>query len=242
MSQIRLNKFLAQCGIASRRRCDLLIQQGLVSINGVQMDQLGTQIDPDHDDVEYDGKRVSPQTEIMIMLNKPIGYLVTASDPHGRATIFDLITGITERLFPVGRLDYNTEGLLILTNWGKLAHKLSHPKYNVRKTYRALVLGVPSPEILNQLRDGVELDDGLTAPAKVRLISSKNKKSWVEIKIHEGRKRQIRRMGEAVGHPVIELKRIAVDRLRLGSLALGKWRYLTPDEIAAFKRRVNYAA
>ncbi len=240
MRQIRLNRFLAQCGIASRRRCDDLIREGKVKINDQIIYELGFCVDRDQDTVLYDNQPVFPQTEQFVMLNKPKAYLVTASDPRGRKTVFDLLSGIEERLFPIGRLDYDTSGLLLLTNSGELAHRLAHPKYHVRKIYHALVDGKPSVTTLNLLSAGIELADGLTAPAKVRILKSRKHSTWLEIKIYEGRKRQIRRMGAAVGHPVIQLQRVAIGSLRLGNLAPARWRHLSSKEVDNLAKRVNY--
>ena len=231
---------MAHCGVASRRQCDLLIDRGEVSINGKTIRELGFQIDEERDRVYCHGKPVAMQAEKMIMLNKPSGYLVTASDPHGRRTVFDLLIGIRERFFSVGRLDHDTTGLLLLTTNGKLSHRLTHPKYHVRKTYHAVVQGVPTEDELEQLRTGIKLEDGITAPARARVIRKRRGTSWLEIKIFEGRKRQVRRMAEAIGHPVIDLKRTAIDWLTLGKLPVGKWRDLTSEEIKKLKNRVNY--
>lgn len=239
MAQIRLNKFLAQCGVGSRRRCDDYIAQGLVKINEQVTTKLGTTLDPAQDRVLFKDKPVEPQQEIFILLNKPKGYLVTAKDTHDRRTVFDLLSEIDVRLFPVGRLDMDTHGLLLLTNSGKLAHRLTHPKFHVRKTYQALVEGQPDEAAIEKLQTGVVLEDGLTAPARARILSRRRQNTLLEIKIHEGRKRQVRRMCDAIGHPVLDLKRVAIDRLRLQNLAPGQWRHLTPGEVAAFKRRVN---
>ncbi len=241
MKTIRLNKFLAQCGRASRRQGDLLIQQKRVMVNDQIITELGCQIDPVTDRVLVDGQLISPETEKLVILNKPEGYLVTARDPQGRKTIYELLSDIDIRLFPVGRLDYLTSGLLLLTNDGDLAHKLAHPRFHVRKTYQVLVAGMPGEKVLDQLRQGVRLEDGMTAPARVRVMKVKKNKTLLELKIYEGRKRQIRRMADAVGFPVMELKRVAIDQLSLGNLPSGQWRYLTDEEVKALKRRVNQA-
>lgn len=240
MTTIRLNKFLALSGIGSRRKCDDYIQAGRVSINGQTVTSLGQQVSVSADRVLVDGREVKPfTTERVIMLNKPAGYIVSASDTHDRQTVFALLHDVDERIFAVGRLDVDTEGLLLLTNNGDLAYRITHPKYNVRKVYHALVEGIPSEDSLNQLRHGVLLDDGMTAPARVRLLRVRKQTAWVELKIVEGRKREVRRMGEFIGHPVLELKRVAIDRLQLGNLKIGQWRDLTAPEIEQLKRRVN---
>ncbi len=240
MATIRLNRFLAQCGIASRRRSDALIEQGEVRVNGDIIYELGHTIDSEKDAIVFQGKPVKPQIERFVMLNKPIGYVVSASDPEGRQTVFELLKDIPERLFPIGRLDLNSKGLLLLTNMGKLAHRLAHPRFNVRKTYHAIFDGHVNGENIERLKTGVELDDGPTAPAKVRVLKTRKDSTLLEIKIHEGRNRQIRRMAEAVGHKVLDLERVAVDHLQLGRLQRGCWRYLTANEIDDLKRRVNY--
>ncbi len=240
MTPIRLNRFLALCGVGSRRRCDEYIAAGRITISGSVVAEMGFRVSPDSDVVSFDGQPVQAVTvERLIMLNKPKEYIVTAEDTHGRPTVFDLLEDVEERIFPIGRLDYDTEGLLLLTNNGELAHRIAHPKYNVRKNYHALMTGIPSESALETLRQGIMLDDGMTAPAKVRLLRARKDKALVEIKIIEGRKREVRRMGEAIGHPVIDLKRVAIDRLKLTNLAVGKWRDLSKDEVDMLKRRVN---
>ena len=238
--RMRLNKFLARCGIASRRRCDGLIEAGQVTINGVVVTEKGICFNDD-DEIRYQGEIVRLQSrDVYLMLNKPKGYLVSAKDTHDRRTVFDLLQGIPERVFPIGRLDQDTEGLLLFTNDGNFAHRLAHPKYNVKKIYHALVEGTPPDEALERLRQGVELEDFTTSPARVKVIRKRKTSAWLEIKIHEGKKREVRRMCAAVNLPVIELKRVAIDGLTLGDLPIGKWRYLRDDEIERLKKRINY--
>lgn len=229
--KIRLQKYLARCGIASRRHAEELIRQGRVKVNGVTVTEMGVTVSPG-DLVEFDGKPVVPEEKpVYILLNKPAGYVTTVSDPQGRKTVMDLLKGVKERVYPVGRLDYGTEGLLILTNDGDFAYKSTHPRHQVNKTYIAEVEGIPSNEALRKLRDGVMLDGRLTSPADVKILKQKKRSAVLKITIHEGRNRQVRRMCEAVGHPVLFLKRISIGGLRLGNLKPGEWRYLTASEL-----------
>lgn len=228
---MRLQKYLARCGVASRRHAEELIRQGRVKVNGVTVTEMGTIISPG-DLVELDGKPVVPEEKpVYIMLNKPAGYVTTVSDPQGRRTVMDLVRGVKERVYPVGRLDYDTEGLLILTNDGDFAYRSTHPSHQVNKTYIAEVEGTPSHEAIKKLRNGVMLDGRLTAPAKVEVLKQNKRSAVLRITIHEGRNRQVRRMCEAVGHPVRSLRRIAIGGLKLGNLAPGQWRYLTASDL-----------
>ena len=227
---IRLNKFLAASGVGSRRHCDEFIEKGRVKING-QTAELGSVVN-DGDEVVFDGKKLQQQTQkVYLMLNKPTGYVTTVSDDRGRATVMKLLPKLEVRVFPVGRLDYDTEGLLLFTNDGDLAQKLMHPSHEHTKTYVAKVKGVVSSAELNKLCTGVDIGDFVTSKAEVRLISQTASSSVVEIVVHEGKNRQIRRMLAAVGHDVLELRRVALGKLRLGTLGLGKVRTLTDDEI-----------
>lgn len=230
----RLQKYLASCGVASRRKCEELIEQGKVKINGV-VARLGDKVDDETDIVELDGKKVEKaQEKYYIMLNKPRGIVATAKDEKGRDNVVDLIKrDLDARVFPVGRLDIDTEGLLLLTNDGDFANKIAHPSNNITKTYFARVKGgFVEKEALFTLRKGVKLEDGITKPAKVEIKEFyPDKTTLLEITISEGRYRQIRRMCEAVGHPVCDLMRIAVGDIKLGNLPYGKWRYLNPEEI-----------
>lgn len=228
----RLHKYLARCGIASRREAEKMISHGRVQVNGKTVTTLGTTVDPHQDIVKVDGKTIKePEKPVYIMLNKPKGYVTTASDDRGRPTVLDLVKNVPVRVFPVGRLDMDTEGLLLLTNDGDLAYQLTHPKFEVKKTYHALVKGRPSREALNKLRHGIMLDGKVTAPAKVRVINYHQSDTLLVITIHEGRNRQVRRMLDKIGHPVIHLKRVKFANLALGNLGLGKTRYLTKEEI-----------
>lgn len=234
MEKIRLQKYLASCGVASRRKCEELITNGDITVNG-SVAQLGMSIDPDYDKVVYRGRVIKEKNKkIYIMMYKPLDCLTTAEDDHGRQTVIDIISrDISDRVFPVGRLDKNTEGLLLLTNDGEFSNRIIHPKYKIPKTYLALVGGgVPSPKDISALRRGVLLEDGLTQPAKVDIEKiNPNGSSVVKITITEGKKRQVRRMFEFINHPVIELKRISVGKVNLGNLPYGKWRHLRPEEI-----------
>jgi 23S rRNA pseudouridine2605 synthase len=221
---VRLNAYLARAGVASRRKADDLIKAGRVTVNG-EPGQLNTFVQQ-RDVVEVDGTRVEKQQLTYLLLNKPRDTVTTASDPQGRKTVVDLAPRET-RVVPVGRLDVDTTGALLLTNDGELAHRLAHPRYGVEKTYVVEVEGEPSDATLQQLRSGVELDDGPTAPAKVRRLT----KNILELTIHEGRNRQVKRMLEAVGHPVTRLHRSEYAGLNVEGLDLGQWRELTSDEV-----------
>jgi len=230
---IRLQKWLSMAGVASRRKAEELIRQGRVSLNGVQVTELGTTANPQTDLVELDGKIVEIAHEkIYIMLHKPEGVVTTVTDPFGRATVMDFVPP-GKGLYPVGRLDYDTAGLLLMTNDGEWAQKLTHPKYEISKTYIAVVKGIPSAESLRKFRQGVQIDGKKTAPAEIKLLKH-NKgaaNSKVIITIREGRNRQVRKMCEIIGHKVLNLKRIEVGGLQLGDLAKGMWRPLSPKEL-----------
>lgn len=234
--KMRLQKFLAMAGIASRRACEMLILDGRVQVNGKVVKELGVKVDPDVDEIRVDGEicriKIKP---IYIIMNKPKGVLTTVKDPFGRPTIIDLLAGVRERVFPVGRLDKDTEGLLIITNDGELSYKLTHPKHQVDKTYIAKVLGIPDEKDIKRLRKGIFLEDGKTAPAKVRILKKGKNFAVLEIIIHEGRKRQVRRMCESIGHPVLTLKRTRIGNLTLRGLAPGGWRYMTEEEVNYLK-------
>lgn len=228
----RLQKYLARAGIASRRAAENLISQGEVLVNGRQV-ELGTQVEPGVDVVTWRGQVVRlEQQKVYLMLNKPTGVVTTVSDPQGRKTVLDLLPPHEERLYPVGRLDLDTSGLLLLTNDGDFAYALTHPKFKVNKTYRAWVQGVPDEQALRQLRAGIQLEDGQTAPAAVRLLKRQNDRAYLELIIHEGRKRQVRRMCAAIGFPVISLQRVQFGNLTLSGLAIGSARRLSKAEVA----------
>ena len=233
---MRLNAFLARAGVASRRRADELIRNGRVRVNG-RAGELNTVVGK-HDVVEVDGERVAPQALAYVLLHKPSGVVTTARDPQGRPTVVDLVPS-EPRVVPVGRLDADTTGALLLTNDGELAHRLAHPRYGVPKVYEAHVEGAPSHGALDALRGGIELDDGLTAPADVRVLSASRRRSRVELTLHEGRNRQVRRMLEAVGHPVRRLHRSRYAVLDLEGLQEGQWRTLTRGEVESLRRAVG---
>lgn len=225
---MRLNAYLARAGVASRRRADELIKAGRVTVNG-EPGRLHTFVESG-DAVEVDGRRVEPQALAYVLLHKPPGVVTTARDPQGRPTVVGLVRH-PARVVPVGRLDADTTGALLLTNDGPLAHRLAHPRYGVEKVYEAEVEGEPPDEALRRLAEGIELEDGPTAPAQARLLGP----SRVELTLHEGRKHQVKRMLEAVGHPVVRLHRSRYAGLRLGGLAPGEWRELTAEEISALR-------
>lgn len=229
---IRLQKYMASCGVASRRACEKLIEEGRVKVNGSVVTQLGTSVDPAKDQVEVDGQLIQAVTEMVyILLNKPPGFVTTAKDQFGRKTVLDLLKGLETRVYPVGRLDYQTSGLLILTNDGDLTLKLTHPKHEVYKTYVATVEGHVETHVLNQLENGVDIGDFVTSKAQVSLIKATATESIVKIAIKEGKYRQVRRMFEAVGHPVTALQRTELGKLNLSGLREGDWRHLETAEI-----------
>ena len=238
--QIRLNKFLAQAGVASRREVDRLIAEGTVKVNDRVIQTLGTKIDDQKDRVEVEGKPVKRgEGMAYLMLNKPPGYLVTLKDPFKRPTVKELLPSLKERVFHVGRLDYDSEGLLLLTNDGELAHRLAHPRYKIPKTYLVDVKGMPDPSKISRLEKGIVLDGKKTAPARIAKLRDSSKKTLFQVEIYEGRKREVKRMFEAVGHRVLHLKRVGFGGIRLGKLRTGKWRFLTRREVSSLQRKVG---
>ncbi|MCK8486296.1 rRNA pseudouridine synthase [Paenibacillus sp. MBLB2552] len=237
----RLQKILAAAGVASRRKCEELILNGKVQVNGETVTTLGTKADLAVDIITVDGKAIGTEKKLYIVFNKPKGVITSASDPQGRKIVTDYLKGITERVYPVGRLDYDTEGLLLLTNDGEFAHLLTHPKHHVSKTYHATVKGVPHGSALDKLKQGVMLEDGMTAPAEVEYqdIDPEGKFSTISITIHEGRNRQVRRMFEAISHPVTKLKRISFGDLYLGNLKRGLYRHLTKEEVESLYKQAR---
>ena len=235
--RIRLNKFLSQAGVASRRDADRMIAEGRIGVNNEVVQELGTKIDDDKDVITVDGQRIKPQAQCQyLIVNKPRGYLVTLNDPMARPTILDLVPKLKSRVYPVGRLDFDSEGLLLLTNDGELAHRLMHPSYGIKKVYLVTVQHVPERSRLRMLEKGIRIDGKKTSPAKVRLLRSGSKRSLIRIELTEGRKREVRRMFAAIGHPVQDLKRIQFAGISLKNLKPGRWRYLTPDEILKLKK------
>ena len=231
---------MASRGLGARRTCDDIIRQGRVRVNGLAVTEPGCAIDAHRDTVEVDGKILEAVVNLVyILLNKPVGYVVTARDPQGRPTVYDIVTGLEERIFSVGRLDADVEGLLLLTNDGDLSYRLTHPRYEVEKTYRVLVAGRPDRGRLEDLQRGVQLEDGPTAPTDISVLQEREGESLVEMKMHEGRKRQVKRMWAAVGHPVKRLVRTGLAALTLEGLKTGQWRHLTPDEVRRLRELVG---
>jgi len=228
----RLQKYLADAGVASRRKSEELILQGKIKVNGEVVKELGTKIDPESDKVEYKGSLLNKKEErLVLMLNKPKEIISSVTDPQGRKTVLDLIPEKFPRLYPVGRLDYESEGMILLTNDGELANKITHPKNEIKKVYSVWVYGYPNKEVMSKFSKGVELEDGLTAPAKIKLIKKGKTTTQMEVEIKEGKKRQIRRMFDALGHPVSRLVRIQIGELKLGTLEEGKFKKLKEQEI-----------
>lgn len=235
MSYERLQKYIANCGVTSRRKAEDLIINKKVKVNGLLITELGTKIDTEKDVVTVENKKISlVNKHIYIKLNKPIGYVTTVKDQFGRDCVIDLVN-IEDRIYPVGRLDYDTSGLLLLTNDGELANKLMHPKYEVYKTYIAKIDGKLSFEDISKLRHGVEIENYTTSPAIVDVIGSYSGDSKVRISIHEGKNRQVRKMFETVGTKVIKLKRVSFGSIEVKDIKLGEWRYLSDEEIRYLK-------
>jgi pseudouridine synthase len=236
MTEERLNKYLARSGVASRRAADGLIAAGRVLVNGRKPPPEGMLIDPERDRVEVGGEAVVPPLKhTYVALNKPAGYVTTAADPGSRPTVADLVK-VAGRVFPIGRLDMDSRGLLLLTDDGPLANRLAHPRHHVAKEYVALVDGVPGETDLRRLREGIDLEDGRTAPAEAEVLAVNRGRSSLRLTLREGRNRQVRRMLEALGHPVRDLQRTAFGPLRLGRLKEGDWRRLRPPEVEALRK------
>ena len=233
----RLHVVLARAGIASRRQAEKWISEGRVEVNGKVVLKPGAQVTWGKDSIRVDDRLIDrSEPKITVALNKPKGVVTTVHDPRKRPTVIQFVEALNVRLFPVGRLDYHTEGLLLLTNDGELAHRLQHPRFGVPKTYRTKVKGIPTSQTLSRLRSGVVLDGRRTAPAKVRKISSTGKNTWLEITIKEGRNRQVRRMCAAVGHPVSKLKRVRYGPIVLKDLKPGAYRRLTSSQLASLRK------
>ena len=241
---MRLQKLLSAAGVASRRAAEQLIADGRVTVNGTTVREQGARADPASDDVRVDGRRVARQVRRRyVLLHKPRGYVTTRSDPHRRKTVLDLIPGVREYIYPVGRLDYDSEGLLLLTNDGALAAVLTHPRHGVARVYEATVRGIPSDARLRRLASGIAIDGRPTAPAEVRLLhggaAGRSGEALVRIMIREGRNRQVRRMFDAIGHPVRRLRRTRLGPIGLRDLRPGAARELTPAEVGALRRAVR---
>lgn len=229
---IRLQKYLAHCGIASRRKAEEIISQGRITINGSVVTSMGEKILPGRDMICCDGKPVTQVEEfVYVLLNKPKGYVTTLSDPQGRPVVTSLVKELPQRLFPVGRLDLDTEGALILTNDGNLAQNIQHPSHETNKTYEALLQGHPGQAKLKQLEKGILLEEKMTAPAAIKILKHLQGQTLVQITIHEGRKRQVKKMFEFIGNPVISLKRTAYGMLQLGKLPSGKYKLLNHKDL-----------
>lgn len=230
---MRLQKFIADCGITSRRKAEELIVQGKVKVNGEIVRELGTKVNPDQDVIEYDGKPLNLLSvdKIYLLLNKPRGVVTTVSDPEGRSTVIDYCRGIDARIFPVGRLDYHSEGLLILTNDGEMANMIMHPRYEVTKVYEVKVFGQMTEGILAKLRAGMHFPEGFVKPTSVRVVETMTNKTWLEFRLQEGKNREIRRLCEAVGLTVDKLRRVAIEGLTIQGLAPGHFILLTKKEL-----------
>jgi 23S rRNA pseudouridine2605 synthase len=232
MEGIRLQKVIAEAGVASRRAAEEMIRTGRVQVNGRIVVEQGLRVDPEQDEIKVDGTILSrPESKVYLLFYKPGGCVTTVSDPQGRRTVLDLIDGVDARVFPVGRLDYDAEGLLVLTNDGFLANRLQHPRYGVPKIYEVKVKGRPDERALARLRQGVVLEEGRTAPAEVSVLRLLPKAAWLRIVLHQGWNRQIKRMGEAVGYPVSKIRRVGYGPLEPGELKPGAFRPLTPREV-----------
>ena len=234
---MRLQKYMALCGVASRRKAEELILEGVVKVNNKVIQELGLTVDPDKDIIKVNDKRIVAESrKVYIMLNKPVGFVTTLKDEKDRRIVTDLIEGVKERIYPVGRLDADTTGLLILTNDGDLAYKLTHPSNEVMKRYIAIVEGVPNKWELEKFRSGLIIDGKPTAEAFIKIAKRYEDESVLDIAIHEGRNRQVKKMCESINHPVKKLKRIAIGNLELGGLNLGNWRYLEESEVEYLKK------
>ncbi|AYD40309.1 rRNA pseudouridine synthase [Clostridium fermenticellae] len=233
----RLQKYMAACGIASRRKCEGIILNGRVTVNGGIIKELGVKIDPQKDEIRLDGKIIKNEvSKVYIALNKPEGYLSSVSDERGRSTIIDLID-IKERIYPIGRLDYNTSGLILLTNDGDIYNRVIHPREEKNKVYLAMIEGNPDESDIKKFESGINIDGFITSNAKFKIIKNNRKSSNVKITIHEGKKRQIRKMCIKIGHPVISLKRVQIGNIKLGDLKEGEWRYLCEQEVNSLRSR-----
>ena len=235
---MRINKYIALCGVASRRKAEELILAGRVTVNDEVMTELSYKVDEENDIVKVDDKLIKEENKLVyILLNKPEGYITTVKDQFDRPSVLDLVSDIKERVYPIGRLDYETSGLLLLTNDGDLTYKLTHPKHEVDKTYVARVKGKLTKEEIERFKTGLKIEDYTTAPAKLKVIKYDEQRdsSLLEIKIHEGKNRQVRKMCKAINHPVLRLRRSAMGKIKIGDCEIGKYRFLTEDEIKYLK-------
>jgi 23S rRNA pseudouridine2605 synthase len=232
---------LARAGIASRREAERMILEGRVRVHGEVIDELGFKVDPEKDPIRVDGKRLLHfEPKVTILLNKPRGYVSTVKDPQERRTVMDLLKKVKWRVYPVGRLDYDAEGLLLLTNDGDLAHILSHPRFSIPRTYLAKVNGVPDGKDLDRLMGGVMLEDGRARATSVSIVRQSEKKSWIRIVVTEGRNHLVKRMFSAVRHPVLKLNRVAFGPISLRDLSIGQYRYLTAEEMKALSKLTSH--
>ena len=235
---MRINKYIASCGVASRRKAEEIILQGRVKVNGKTVEELSFNVDENNDIVEIDNEQIGlDEKKVYIVLNKPEGYITTVKDQFDRPSVLDLVSDIKERIYPIGRLDYETSGLLILTNDGDLTYTLTHPKHEVDKTYMAIVKGIPTSEKMKEFEEGLYIEDYKTAPAKIKITKRDEEKNYAicQIKIHEGRNRQVRKMCRAINHPVLRLRRVAMGDITLKDTEIGKYRYLTTEEVQYLK-------
>jgi 23S rRNA pseudouridine2605 synthase len=235
----RLQKILSEVGIASRRTAEDMIMEGRVTVNG-RIATIGMKADPSRDHIKVDKKLIiRPEPKVYIAFHKPKNVVTSLHDPEGRPTVKDFLKGIKYRVYPVGRLDYDSEGLLLLTNDGDFAHAVMHPSRKIAKTYQVKVKGKPEEKEVARLRTGIHLDDGMTSPARVKIVRTAESNSWIEMTINEGKKRQIRRMLEKIGHTVLKLKRIRINGIELGRIEPGRYRYLTVEELEKIKQEVS---
>jgi len=237
--EMRLQKILSEMGIASRRKAEEMIMEGRVRVNG-KTATIGMKADPSRDHVKVDGKLLTRrEPKVYIVFNKPKNVVTSLHDPEGRPTVKDFLKGVKYKIFPVGRLDYDSEGLLLLTNDGDFAQAVLHPSKKIPKTYLLKVKGIPEDGEIGKLRKGIMLEDGLTAPAKARKVRTTENNAWLEMAIHEGKKRQIRRMLDKIGHPVLRLRRTGINGIGLGKLESGAFRYLTHEEIETIRKEIR---
>lgn len=237
---IRLQKYLAECGVASRRASEQLIEAGRVCVNGVPA-ALGQSIDPSHDQIAVDGAPLVRDEKVYVVLNKPGGVITTAKDTHGRATVLDCVEGVKARVYPVGRLDMDVEGVLLFTNDGELAHRLMHPRYGIDKEYIAVVYGGVSHETAQRMEAGIPLDDGVALAARVAILQQAPNRSRISLTLREGRKHEVKRLCAAAGHPVRSLRRAAFCGITAEGLRSGEWRYLSADEVQRIRAAVKLA-